>query len=152
MAAGSAVSRAPVRRSARFVWRAGWGSIQPMRRLIALILLLIVPLQLAWSAAMGMHVHPGGEEHAVGVHFHDHDLHASAHAEHDHALPQHGDEDADHDDNHHVSHCHHVYSAILALPELTLGQCPRDAAPAHPAARFTSHTPFLPDPPPPARA
>ena len=121
-----------------------------MRRLTVLILLFIVPFQLAWSAAMTMHVHLGGDAHAIGAHFHDHDLHAGAHSGHDHAISEHGDDE--HDDNHHVSHCHHVYSAILALPELNLRQSQRDAAPVHPAVRFSSHTPFLPDPPPPARA
>ncbi|OYY92256.1 MAG: hypothetical protein B7Y41_16575 [Hydrogenophilales bacterium 28-61-23] len=122
-----------------------------MRRLIALILLLIVPLQFSWSAAMGVHGHLGGDTRAVGVHAHEHDLHASADSEHDLALA--GDADAGHnDDGHHVSHCHHVFSVVFMASGLMPGQSQPGTAPAHPAARFTSHTPLPQNPPPPARA
>jgi hypothetical protein len=120
-----------------------------MRRLIALILLLIVPLQFSWSAAMGVHGHSGGD--VVGAHIHDHDYHDGGHSDHDLALA--GDTDAGHNnDGHHVSHCHHVFSVIFMASLPTHGQHVSGAAPAHPAARFTSHTPILQDPPPPARA
>jgi hypothetical protein len=122
-----------------------------MRRLIALILLLIVPLQFSWSAAMGVHGHRGCESHAVGMQVDDHDFHDAGHSDHDFALT--GDTDTGHNgDGHHVSHCHHVFSVIFMASGLMPGQSQPGAAPAHPAARFTSHTPLLPDPPPPARA
>jgi hypothetical protein len=122
-----------------------------MRRLIALILLLIVPLQFSWSAAMGVHGHRGSDSHAVGMQADDHDLHASTDSDHTHTLA--ADTDVGHnDDGHHVSHCHHVFTAAFMVSGLTLGQSQPDAAPAHPAARFTSHTPLPQNPPPPARA
>jgi hypothetical protein len=126
-----------------------------MRRLIALILLLIVPLQFSWSVAMGVHGHRGGDSHAVGMQADDHDLHANSDSDpvsnHTHTLA--GDTDVGHnDDCHHVSHCHHVFTAAFMASGLTLGQSQPDVAPAHPAARFTSHTPLLQNPPPPARA
>jgi len=124
-----------------------------MRRLIALILLLIVPLQFSWSAAMGVHGHRGGETHAAGIQVDDHDLHANAHSAHGHDSAPAGQDDTGHnDDCQHVSHCHHVFSVVFATSGLTLGQSQPGTAPVHPAARFTSHTPLLPDPPPPARA
>lgn len=120
-----------------------------MRRLFALILLFIFPVQFAWSAVMGVHVHVSGDDHAVGAHFHDHDPHAGAHL--GHGLLAQADGESGDEGDHHVSHCHHVYPAILAIPGLTLCQSQSGTAPSHPATRFSSHTPLL-DPPPPARA
>src|SRR3989339_2096836 len=108
-----------------------------MRCLIALILLLIVPLQFSWAAAMGVHGHLGGDTRAVGVHAHDHDFHASTESDHVHAMP--GDSDVGHnDDGPHVSHCHHVFSVVFDTSGLTLGQ----SQPASP--RFTQRHVSLP--------
>ncbi len=120
-----------------------------MRRLIALILLLIVPLQFSWSAALGVHGHSSGD--VVGAHAHDHDYHDGDHSDHD--IAQTGDTDAGHNnDGHHVSHCHHVFSVVFVASGLMPDQSQPDVAPAHPAARFISHIPLLQNPPPRARA
>jgi len=122
-----------------------------MRRLIALILLLIVPLQFSWSAAMGVHGHRGGDSHAVGMQLEDHDLHDAGYSDHD-FVPASDAGVGHNDDGHHVSHCHHVFSVIFMASGLMPGQSLPSGAPAHPAARFTSHTPLPLDPPPLARA
>ena len=92
-----------------------------MRRLIALIIMLIVPLQFAWSAASGLHGHLGEDVAALGMHAHDHDhdYHNAGHDDHD--LSMAGDTDSGHDKEHHSSHCHHVLSFILTDSSLALG-------------------------------
>lgn len=110
-----------------------------MRRLIALILLLIVPLQFSWSAAMGVHGHRGSDSHAVGMQADDHDLHASTDSDHTHTLA--ADTDVGHnDDGHHVSHCHHVFTAAFMVSGLTLGQGSRQPG-ASGGAFHLSHPP-----------
>jgi hypothetical protein len=123
-----------------------------MRRLIALILLLIVPLQFSWAAAMGVHGHRGGDTRMLSACMPMTTIFTPARTRTmTHTLA--ADTDVGHnDDGHHVSHCHHVFTAAFMDSGLTLGQSQPDAAPAHPAARFTSHTPLLQNPPPPARA
>ncbi|MBU1665450.1 MAG: hypothetical protein KKG92_08620 [Gammaproteobacteria bacterium] len=120
-----------------------------MRRFIALILMLIVPLQFAWSAAAGVHGHLGENVAALGAHAHDHDNHDGEHADHDVA----DDTDKGHnEDGHHGSHYHPVFSSILMETGLSLGISAPDGPPPHPLAAFLSHTPPLFDRPPLARA
>jgi hypothetical protein len=122
-----------------------------MRRFIALIIMLVVPLQFAWAAAAGVYGHLGTE--VVGTHVHEHEHHHGAgHFSHD--LVQLGStDDAQHnEDGHHGSHCHHVFSFILhqadSLPCLQLSGGPVQYAPA----AFFSRIPPLLDRPPLARA
>jgi hypothetical protein len=117
-----------------------------MRRFIALIIMLIVPLQLAWSAAAGLHGHMGQNGGALGMHAHDHDHHDAGHA--DHATLNGGEDNGHNDDGHHGSHCHHVFSFILHQPGpvhgLELSGGPVQHAPA---AFFTRIPPLLDRPP-----
>lgn len=122
-----------------------------MRRLVALILMLILPLQFAWSAAANLHGHAGDNVAVLGVHVHDHGHHDAGHADHDASLA--GDSETGHnEDGHHGSHYHPVFSSILMETGLSLGVSPPDGPPPHPLAAFLSHTPPLFDRPPLARA
>lgn len=123
-----------------------------MRRVIALIIMLVVPLQFAWSAVLNVHSHVESEA-VVTQHVHDHDHHDGGHL--DRGLidtePAEGDTHGS-DCHHHASHCHHVFSFILhqstpsASLELKAGPI------AHIATAFVSRTPPPLDRPPLARA
>lgn len=118
-----------------------------MRRLLAILLLMIVPLQFAWSAVQGVHGHLGGNVAVAGFHAHDGD---HAHQDADPAAT--GGEHCSHnDDGHHDGHCHPAFSMILIEPQPALADLSRGGAPASPPAFFTSHTPPLFDWPPSAR-
>lgn len=130
-----------------------WVTMPPMRRLIAVLLMIVLPLQVAWSAAHAVAAHAPGAALAGGVHFHD------DHDDHDHrpAVPAAIDAgaaaDADApDDDRHGGHSHPVQSPLAAAP-LTMPRLPApDIPPAWLPARFTSHIPVLFDRPPLARA
>jgi hypothetical protein len=122
-----------------------------MRRFIILIIMLIVPLQFAWSAVAGLHGHVGEDVAALG--FHTHDDH---HDHHDQTHPDHmagGNTDKDHsEDGHHGSHYHPVFTSILMASGLRLDFAARSGPIAQSPAAFLSHTPPLLDRPPLARA
>ena len=118
-----------------------------MRRLIALIIMLVVPLQFAWATTAGLYGHL--DKAAAVTHVHEHDYHQGAsHASHN--LAQFGNTgDAEHNtDGHHGSHCHHVFSFILplgdSLPSPQLSSGPIQHAPA---AFFSRIPPPLDRPP-----
>lgn len=129
-----------------------------MRRFIALILMLIVPLQFAWPAATALHGHWGNGAVVAGdFHAHDHDYHDVGHADHDLTLSgeagnspmDSGPMDSNHnDDGHHGGHCHHVLSLILPGSGLMPGQAQADGPIPRPPAAFLSRTPPLLDRPP----
>jgi len=123
-----------------------------MRRLIALLLMLVLPLQSAWSAAAGVHGHLHGDAGASGVHAQDCDYHDVGHADRDLSATADQDNGARNDDGHHGNHCHHVLSAILIGAEPALAPAPSDDAVGHPPPRFHSHIPLPLDRPPPAHA
>ena len=125
-----------------------------MRRLVALILMLILPFQFAWSAVLSLHGHAGDNAAALGVHVHshgDHDAGHAGHADHDASLAADG-ETGHNEDGHHCSHYHPVFSFIIMENGLNLGVASPDGPPPHPLAAFLSHTPPLFDRPPLARA
>ena len=122
-----------------------------MRRFIALIIMLVVPLQFAWATTTGLYGHFGTE--AVDTHVHEHGHHHGAsHVSHDLAQSGNTDDTQQNKDGHHGSHCHHVLSFILQLGDslscLQLSSGPIQHAPA----AFFSCTPPLLDRPPLARA
>lgn len=123
-----------------------------MRRLIALILMLVLPLQAAWSVAAGVHGHLDGGAAASGVHAHDHDYHDVGHADHDLSATADQDNGGHNDDGHHGSHCHHVLCVILVETAPALDLPRSDAAVAHLPPAFHSHIPSLLDRPPLAHA
>lgn len=119
-----------------------------MRRLLAVFLLLIVPLQFAWSAVQGVHGHLGGDVPAVGFHAHDDGDHVHPGTSPAAADGEHGHHNAD---DHHDGHCHLAFSLILGGSAPALAATPRGGAPAAPPLAFTSHIPPLFDWPPSAR-
>lgn len=123
-----------------------------MRRLLAVFLMLLVPLQFAWSAAQSLHGHIGEDVSVLGFHTHDHD-----HDHRDGELAAHdglvdGDMDNGHnDDGQHGGHYHPVFSSLVIEIDLKLGEIAPDGPPVRPPTSFTSHIPPLFDWPPSAR-
>jgi hypothetical protein len=121
-----------------------------MRRLIAILLMLIVPLQFAWSAAESLHGHLDNDASLIGFHFHDddHDHHHDGDLANHDVFAANGLHDGHADDGHHDGHYHPVFSMLVFESALRLG----DALPDGPSARlsvsFTSHIPLLFDWPP----
>ncbi len=124
-----------------------------MRRALLLVLILMLPLQTAWSVGAGMSGHIGGNVAGSGLHSHDHDHHHHD-GDHDgHDLSFAGDVDGDHnDDGHHVSHCHPVFIYIPMESSVVPGVAVPDGPIPSLSASFVSHTPPLIDRPPLARA
>jgi hypothetical protein len=121
-----------------------------MRRFFALLLLLIVPLQLAWSATAGVYaVSAGMAAHDAVAVAHTHDAHhCAASVEAIEVVTPH---DADHD--HPVGHCCHHLSSMAIFPAgWQLGQPQSEPALPHTATRFSSFLSAPLDPPPLARA
>ena len=121
-----------------------------MRRLLAILLLLLVPLQIAWSATESLHGHLGNEGSASEFHFHDDD-----HG-HDHDADPGDRDDFDtgvlqqghNDDGHHDGHYHPVFSMLVFESQLNLGEALPHGPPTRPPSSFTSHIPPLFDWPP----
>lgn len=120
-----------------------------MRRLIALIIMLIVPLQFAWSAAVGIDGHIGEEVMALAFHTHDHDHHESSHSGYDAADER--STQAHNDDGHHA-HYHPVFTSILTVSGLSLDIALSDGPILYPPGAFFTRVPPLLDRPPLARA
>lgn len=131
-----------------------------MRRFVAFLVILLVPLQFTWAAVLGVHGHASGEVAAAGVHLHGHD-HDHDHADaHDHggqtqhaAEPQHAadTQPANGDDGHH-SHTHPVFSSLLADFGLVLAEAVPGGPILQPPTGFLSRTPPPLDRPPLTRA
>lgn len=121
-----------------------------MYRVLAILLMLLVPLQVAWSSVESVRGHLDGEASEYSFHHHD-----GGHAHH------HGAEPADHDgllaggihnshndDGHHDGHCHPVFSMLVIEPDLKLSSASPDGPPVRRLYTFTSYTPLLFDRPP----
>lgn len=124
-----------------------------MRRLLAILLMLILPLQFAWSAVGGLDGHLDDKVSATGFHHHDHDDDHDHH--HDAGTNGHDNDAASiaaqehHDDGHHDEHYHHpVFSMLVHEPRLNLGDALPHSPPVRPPSLFTSHIPALFDWPP----
>ncbi len=120
----------------------------PVKRLLIIFLLLLVPLQTSWSLAMSVHGHVGEDWPTLGLHSHAHEHEHS----HDPSPPSQDQAQASapHDDGHHHSHSHQTVD--LLATHLSFGLSPSGSAPLPQTPRFTSHIPALPDLPPAARA
>lgn len=121
-----------------------------MQRFIAIIIMLMVPLQTAWSAAMSLHGHMSGSELAGIMHVHEHTHQDDAHSHDDVAAS--ADKESSHEDGHHDPHCHPVFNSVLAESRLTVGVDLTNTAIPQAPVSFYSHTPPLFDRPPLARA
>lgn len=105
--------------------------MKALRRLFALVLMVLVPAQMSGAAAQALHGHFDGETPAV---YHHHDASSAAAPD----LDQEHHHDAD---GHHDGHCHPVFSVLMTAPGapgLPPPHPPRLAA--RPAA-YTSHIP-----------
>ncbi|MHB1352538.1 MAG: hypothetical protein ACYCWA_04415 [Thiobacillus sp.] len=122
-----------------------------MRRLVALIIMLVVPLQFAWAAAVGVYGHAGKDRATTGFHTHDigHDHHGDA--LHDHDVPGYSQNQEHGEDGHH-GHVHPVFSTALAEPSLAFAEAVPDGPVMQPPSGFLSRTPPLLERPPLARA
>lgn len=122
-----------------------------MHRLVALIIMLVVPLQFAWAAAVSVHGHVGHDVPLAGHHTHDHGHPGDA--DHDHDAPA---DSANHDqeqgDEGHHGHVHPVFSSLLAHGGLPWAEAAPEAPIRQPSTRFFSRTPPLLDRPPLASA
>jgi hypothetical protein len=123
-----------------------------MRRFIALIIMLVVPLQSAWSAAAGPYGHLDDNVTVVGFHSHDHDHHDSGHSSHSASVPGCDTANNHNEDGHHDGHCHHAFSPMLLETGLNLGVVSSGGPVPNSHVAFFSHTPPLFDRPPLARA
>ncbi len=125
-----------------------------MRRLIAFILILLLPIQPAWSLVQ-TYSHPDEPFATVGFHEHhdhgDHDAH-----DHDADLPDSSAAVADAQqkhqaDGHHDGHSHTVFNMLVTEASALPADSTPHPAPSRPPSSFTSHIPPLFDWPP-ARA
>ena len=131
-----------------------------MRRLFAILLMLIVPLQFGWSAAMNIHGHSHGD---IVLGFHEHDHHGS-HGDHQHThpgeapsseldsgidRPVQSSDGADKGDGDHANGHHHpMLASLVAHIALPLDLAPTTDAPSRPPDTFSSRIPPLFDWPP----
>lgn len=121
-----------------------------MRRLVILTLMLILPLQFAWAAVLGIHGHAGDAPALSGPHTHPH--HHGTEASADHAHDAASGSDAEHGTDEHPDHTHPVFTSLLAESGLSLSVSLPGGPILHPAAAFLSRTPPFPDRPPHAHA
>lgn len=123
-----------------------------MQRIIAIIIMFMVPLQTAWSAAVSLHGHMSGEGLARIMHVHEHAHQNEAHTHDDISASASADDKSSHEDEHHDPHCHPVFNSVLAESCLTVGVDLTNTAILQAPVSFYSHTPPLFDRPPLARA
>jgi len=124
-----------------------------MRRLIVLVLMLLVPLQFAWSTVLSLHGHAGDDRPALGFHSHagDHD-HAAGGSLTPHDVPAvAGSSPVDSADGHHAGHYHPVFVSLIIDADVRLDESPPGAPPLGPTVTLTSRIPPLFDWPPAAR-
>lgn len=120
-----------------------------MRRVLALLLMLIVPIQLALALEQGVHDHDRKDLVQWGYHAHLQD----SHHDHEHASGA-AFNGIDHDgtnhqdDGHHGNHYHPVFSSLIADPGPSLVDTSPSGLAARPPASFISHIPPLFERPP----
>jgi hypothetical protein len=119
-----------------------------MRRMLAILLMLIVPFQFAWSTVESMHGHLDHEGSASVFHYHDDDHHHDTDIDHHDDIADGLAEQGLNDDGHHDGHFHPVLNIIVFEPQLNLGKALPHDPPARPPSSFTSHIPSLFDWPP----
>ncbi len=118
-----------------------------MRRVLAILLMFLLPLQITWAAAAALHGHFENDEAVAVFHYHDDDHHSVDHHEHDDDIagliaPDH------HDSDHHDGHFHPVFTMFVVEPSVNLGVPQPEAHPPWPGPSFSSHIPPLFDRPP----
>jgi hypothetical protein len=123
-----------------------------MRRFLVTLLIVLVPVQFAWSAMNSMHGHHIGDRPAtLGFHTHagDHGSGAEPALNGEHGVGH--DADSDGDNGLAGGHYHTTVVSLLIRADLALDDTCRCASPPHSPASFTSRIPPLFDWPPSAR-
>lgn len=124
-----------------------------MRRLLLIFLMLIVPIQTAWSAGHAVHGHFDRDVASGALHVHDHD--GSSHQdadEPDSIADQVGSGTSNHGGiGHPGSHAHPAFAMIPPNCAAGLSYDASELPPPFRSATFTSHIPPLFDRPPAAR-
>lgn len=117
-----------------------------MRRFIALFLLCLVPLQLAWAGVQPLRGHFPGEAAVLGWHVHDG-------GDHDHDDASSGDDTVPGDsaDEGAGGHYHPTLSLLIAFAAPLFATLNTASPPAAPPRAFASRTPPPADRPPAAR-
>ena len=131
--------------------------MRPMRRLITILLMLLVPLQGAWSAGHALRAHAPADMAVGGAHVHVHG-HGHGHS-HDgmgledsaQADSASGTADGTTAAQEHGSHAHPAFTFILSGDGIGLADDSPAQPPPSPASSFTSHIPPLFDWPPAVR-
>ena len=124
-----------------------------MRRVFAILLILLVPLQFAWSATQSLHGHLNSDVSGLGFHSHDgnHDHHGhSERSAHQESLAG-SSGGGSSDDGYSGGHYHPIFISILVDVELMLAEASPGGPPIRPLATFTSRIPPLFDWPPSVR-
>ncbi|PKO38868.1 MAG: hypothetical protein CVU33_07235 [Betaproteobacteria bacterium HGW-Betaproteobacteria-6] len=116
--------------------------------MLAILLMLIVPFQFAWSAVESMDGHLDHEGSASVFHYHDDDHHHDGDVDHHDEMAGGLAEQGHNDDGHHDGHFHPVLNIIVFEPQLNLGKALPHDPPMRPPSSFTSHIPSLFDWPP----
>lgn len=127
--------------------------MRSVRRILAILLMFLVPLQFAWSAAQGLHGHLDSELSATGFHSHDSDHgHADSDAPsvHDAAVDDGGAGAGEHE--HSAGHYHPIMVSIVVDADLKIGPAPLGGSPPSSAVHFSSRVPPPFDWPPSARS
>lgn len=123
-----------------------------MRRFIAIIVMLVIPLQSAWSAVSGLYGHLDDNVAVAGFHSHAHEHEDAGHSSHTASVSACDTGSKHTEDGHHDGHCHHAFSPLLMETGLNLGVISSGGPILQPHAAFFSHTPPLFDRPPLMRA
>lgn len=119
-----------------------------MRRFLPALLMVLLPIQVTWSAALSLHGHLDSREPVSLFHYHD---------DHHHDLADHADEGAstgsdlisdNQDTNHTEGHYHPVFTMLVVELALSVGKAFPSVLPSWAAPSFTSHIPLLFNRPP----
>ena len=123
-----------------------------MQRFIALVIMLLVPLQSAWSVTVSLHGPLSGGKLDGIMHVHEHSHQNVGHPHHEISAAACEDNQCSHDNGHHDPHCHPVFNSVLSESCLTVDMALTNTPILQADTSFYSHTPPLFDRPPLVRA
>lgn len=118
-----------------------------MRRYLAILLMLLLPLQVTWAAVASMHGHLDADESVALFHHHDDDHDHAAHHDEDETVADVASADH-HDDDHRDGHFHPAFTMFVVEPVVSIASPLPDVHSPGPGLSFTSHIPLPSDRPP----
>jgi hypothetical protein len=125
-----------------------------MCRVLAIVLMLLVPLEFAWSAAQRLHHPLGSDVASLGFHTHagesDHPDGGKHATQGEPGADRGNSSDSNH--GHSGGHYHPIFVSLVSDAELILHETLSGGAPVRALATYTSRTPPLFDWPPAARS